>query len=106
MRIALVQNPHAGDGDLEAAELRRLLEVQGHEVKDFGLKEDDVRKGIDWRPDILAIAGDYRSLRRQQLSSPRLMCCSRFTLTTTRSMPRRPSGITRSATPYPSPVTQ
>lgn len=69
MRIALVHNPHAGDGDLEAAELRRLLEVQGHEVKDFGLKEDDVRKGIDWRPDILAIAGGDGTVARAVTTS-------------------------------------
>ena len=57
MKVALVHNPSAGDGDLEAGELRRMIEARGHVVEEFEKESKDVRRAIESAPDILAIAG-------------------------------------------------
>jgi diacylglycerol kinase (ATP) len=57
MKVALVHNPSAGDGDLEAGELRRMIQAQGHVVEEFDKATKDIRRSIESNPDILAVAG-------------------------------------------------
>jgi diacylglycerol kinase family enzyme len=64
MRIALVHNPAAGDSNLETDEIRRLLEVEGHVVQEYGKDRDDVQQAIAWSPDVLAVAGGDGTVAR------------------------------------------
>jgi diacylglycerol kinase (ATP) len=69
MRIALVYNPTAGEGEFEGDELRRLLETQGFEVDDFGKKKKSVKHAIASAPDVLAIAGGDGTVARAAITS-------------------------------------
>jgi diacylglycerol kinase family enzyme len=64
MKVALVHNPSAGDGDLKAGELRRMIEARGHLVEEFEKESKDVRRAIESTPDILAIAGGDGTVAR------------------------------------------
>ncbi len=69
MRIALVHNPSAGDGEFEVDELRRLLEDLGHDVEDFGRKKKRVREAIATAPDVIAVAGGDGTVARAAIVS-------------------------------------
>jgi diacylglycerol kinase family enzyme len=64
MRIALVHNPEAGDGELGRDDLRRALESAGHYVREFGKKRKDVMRALAADPEVLAIAGGDGTVAR------------------------------------------
>lgn len=57
MRIALVHNPKAGQGEIERDDIRLLLEARGHEVEEFGVKKHEVRRAIASGPDLIVVSG-------------------------------------------------
>lgn len=58
MRITLIHNPGAGKtGAKEAKKLRKFLERHGHDVRYRSTKEDDWKRALKKRADLVVVAG-------------------------------------------------
>jgi diacylglycerol kinase (ATP) len=66
MRITLIHNPSAGSG-LEAEQLVELLEKAGHKVR-VRSTDDDWRKALDKRADLVVAAGGDGTVKRVALA--------------------------------------
>lgn len=57
MRIAIIHNTDAGDGDHAADDLADCFRDAGHDVALHGKRKRDIRGALDERPDLLVVAG-------------------------------------------------
>jgi diacylglycerol kinase (ATP) len=69
MQVALVHNPGAGDGELDRAALRRLLQDQGHQVSEFGEQKADVLAAIAGSPEVVVLAGGDGTVGRAVITA-------------------------------------
>ena len=64
MRITLIHNPGAGRSDSGPDKLAKLLEEAGHEVRSQSARDDGWKKALDWRADVVAVAGGDGTVAR------------------------------------------
>jgi diacylglycerol kinase (ATP) len=64
MRLTLLHNPTAGEGDHDRDELASMLAEPGHEVAYRSLKDDDWQEVLDDDVDLIVVAGGDGAVRK------------------------------------------
>jgi diacylglycerol kinase (ATP) len=64
MRVTLLHNPGAGEGQYDARKLRKLIKAAGHKVRYFSTKETKLGKALEKSADIVAVGGGDGTVSR------------------------------------------